>query len=150
HTGWWKYAWCGPEADEERYIHRHPGAHPDMVEWLKKKKIHIWGVDCVSTDHPLCLPIGRWLGKGGLEIHQRVKDLFEKKYGKEMLEMMLSPEYYQLTHNKLFPHDCVHLENLGGEIGAPELQNKRVTIFCLPILIEGAESAWTRVVALLE
>ncbi|RLG01446.1 MAG: cyclase family protein, partial [Thaumarchaeota archaeon] len=27
---------------------------------------------------------------------------------------------------------------------------KRVTIFCLPILIEGAESAWTRVVALLE
>ena len=150
HTGWWKYAWCGPEADEERYIHRHPGAHPDMVEWLKKKKIHIWGVDCVSTDHPLCLPIGRWLGKGGLEIHQRVKDLFEKKYGKEMLEMMLSPENYQLTHNKLFPYDCVHLENLGGEIGAPELQNKRVTIFCLPILIEGAESAWTRVVALLE
>ena len=67
----------------------------------------------------------------------RVKELFEKEYGKKMLEMMLSPEYYQLTHNKLFPHDCVHLENLGGEIGAPELQNKRVTIFCLPILIGG-------------
>ena len=24
---------------------------------------------------------------------------------------------YQLTHNALFPHDCIHVENLGGDIG---------------------------------
>ena len=42
HTGWHKYAQFGPEADEEKYIHMHPGAHPDMVPWLLEKKIHIW------------------------------------------------------------------------------------------------------------
>jgi hypothetical protein len=35
-----------------------------MVPWLLEKKIHIWGVDVVSTDHPMNLPIGRFLGKG--------------------------------------------------------------------------------------
>jgi kynurenine formamidase len=58
HTGWHKHAQFGAEPDEERYIHMHPGAHPDMVPWLLEKKIHIWGVDCVSTDHPMNLPIG--------------------------------------------------------------------------------------------
>ena len=66
HTGWDKHAQFGSEPDEEKYIHRHPGAHPDMVPWLLKKKIHIWGVDCVSTDHPMNLPIGRFLGKGDM------------------------------------------------------------------------------------
>ena len=30
HTGWEKHAQFGSEPDEEKYIHRHPGAHPDM------------------------------------------------------------------------------------------------------------------------
>ena len=150
HTGWHKYTWCGPEADEERYIHRHPGAHPDMVNWLIKKKIHIWGVDAVSTDHPMDLPIGRFLGKGTFGQCDRVRAICEKRFGgKEAVDKLFPSEDYQLTHNKLFGHDCIHLENLGGEIGKPELQNKRVTISCSPIMIEGAESAWTRVVALL-
>ena len=28
----------GRTPDEERYIHMHPGAHPDMVPWLLKKR----------------------------------------------------------------------------------------------------------------
>ena len=150
HTGWHKYAAYGPEPDEERYIHRHPGSHPDMVDWLIKKKIHIWGVDAVSTDHPMDLPIGRFLGKGTFGQCERVRALCEQKFGgKEAVDRLFPPEDYQLTHNKLFPHDCIHLENLGGEISKPELQNKRLTIVCSPILIEGAESAWCRVVAFL-
>ncbi len=150
HTGWYRYAAYGPEPDEERYIHRHPGSHPDMVDWLIKKKIHIWGVDAVSTDHPMDLPIGRFLGKGTFGQCDRVRALCEKKFGgEEAVDKLFPPEDYQLTHNKLFPHDCIHLENLGGQISKPELQNKRLTIVCSPILIEGAESAWTRVLALL-
>ncbi len=150
HTGWYRYAAYGPEPDEERYILRHPGAHPDMVDWLIKKKIHIWGVDAVSTDHPMDLPIGRFLGKGTFGQCERVRALAEKKFGgKAAVDKLFPPEDYQLTHNKLFPEDCIHLENLGGQIGKPELQNKRLTIVCSPILIEGAESAWTRVLALL-
>ena len=34
HTGWHRYAQFGETPDEERYILRHPGAHPDMVPWL--------------------------------------------------------------------------------------------------------------------
>jgi kynurenine formamidase len=150
HTGWHKYAAYGTEQDEERYILRHPGAHPDMVNYLIKKKIHIWGVDAVSTDHPMDLPIGRFLGKGTFGQCDRVRALCEKKFGgKEAVDKLFPLDHYQLTHNRLFDHDCIHLENLGGEIGKPELQNKRVTIVCTPIKIEGAESAWTRVLALL-
>ncbi len=59
----------------------HPGAHPDMVPWLLKKGIHIWGVDCVSTDHPMNLPIGRFLGKGMHDHWARVRAKAEEKFG---------------------------------------------------------------------
>ena len=54
----------GATPDEELYYHYHPGAHPDLVNWLLNKEIHVWGVDCVSTDHPMNLPIGRFLVEG--------------------------------------------------------------------------------------
>ena len=150
HTGWEKYAWCGSEADEERYILRHPGADRRMVNWLIKKKIHIWGMDAVSTDHPMNLPIGRFLGKGTFGQCERVRALAEKKFGgKEAVDKLFPPEDYQLTHNKLFTEDCIHLENLGGQITAPEIQDKRVVISCFPWLFEGGESAWCRTVVFL-
>lgn len=40
HTGWHKYSFFGEEADEERYIQRHPGPHFSICDWLLKKKIH--------------------------------------------------------------------------------------------------------------
>jgi len=151
HTGWHKYAWCGSEPDEERYILRHPGAHPDMVDWLKKKKIKLWMVDTVSTDHPMDLPIGRFLGKGTFGTCDKVRALCEKKFGgKEAVDKLFPPDDYQLTHNRLFTHDCIHAENLGGEIGAPEIQNKRIAIGCFPWKFQGGEAAFSRVVAFVE
>ncbi|MEM3402691.1 MAG: cyclase family protein [Candidatus Hadarchaeales archaeon] len=149
HTGWHKYGYGGSEPDEERYIHYHPGADRRMVDWLIKKKIKIWGVDAVSTDHPMNLPIGRFLGKGTFGHCERVRALAEKKFGKENVDKLFPPEDYQLTHNALFPKDCIHLENLGGQISAPELQNRRCVISCLPVKFEGGESAWARVVAMI-
>ncbi len=149
HTGWSKYTWCSPEADEERYIFRHPGAHPDMVPFLLKKKVKIWGVDAVSTDHPMDLPIGRFLGKATIGTCDKVRALSEKKFGKQKLAEMFPEADYQLTHNKLFDHDCLHMENLGGEINKPELQNKRVTLGCFPWLFYQGEAAFCRVVAFL-
>ena len=81
HTGFHKHAQFGSEPDEEKYIHRHPGAHPDLVPWLLEKEIHIWGVDCVSTDHPMNLPIGRFLGKGAHGHCDRVRKQCEEKFG---------------------------------------------------------------------
>jgi kynurenine formamidase len=116
HTGWSKYTFLAPDGDEERYILRHPGPHYSICEWLLDKKIHLWGVDMISTDHPMNLPIGRFLGKGGLEQWAKVRGIVEEKFGADKIDELFPPEAYQLTHNALFPYDCVHVENLGGEI----------------------------------
>ena len=147
HTGWHRYAQFGAEPDEEKYIHLHPGAHPRMVQWLLDKKIHIWGVDCISTDHPMNLPIGRFLGKGMHGHCDRVRALCEEKFGAEQMEELFPDSAYQLTHNALFPHDCMHIENLGGDLDADELQNRRLTLGCFPWKFKGGEAAFCRVVA---
>lgn len=150
HTGWHRHAQFGSEPDEEKYIHMHPGAHPDMVPWLLDKKIKIWGVDVVSTDHPMDLPIGRFLGKGMHGHCDRVRAKCEEKYGKANMEKLFPEEDYQLTHNVLFPHNCMHIENLGGDLSAPEIQNKRLIIGCFPWKFKGGEAAFSRVIAFVE
>ncbi|HSA80547.1 MAG TPA: cyclase family protein [Geminicoccaceae bacterium] len=147
HTGWHRYSFLEPEADEEKYIHRHPGPHHSICEWLLDKKIHIWGVDMISTDHPMNLPIGRFLGKGGLNHCERVRQQCAEKFGADKLEELFPPEAYQLTHNALFPHNCMHVENLGGDIGLKELHNRRITIGVFPWKFKGGEAAFCRAVA---
>jgi kynurenine formamidase len=149
-TGWHKHAQFGSQPDEEKYILRHPGPHFDLVDWLLEKKIHLWGVDMISTDHPMNLPIGRFLGKGGLEQWKKVRAQCEDKFGAENIDLLFPDRAYQLTHNALFPHDCFHVENLGGQIGAPELQNKRITLGCFPWMFKGGEAAFCRAVAFVE
>ncbi len=150
HTGWHNYGQYGDEADEEKYIHMHPGAHPDMVDWLIEKNIKVWGVDAVSTDHPMDLPIGRFLGQGTFEQHKKVKARAKERFGEEKLEELFPEEDYQLTHNELFPHDICHMENLGGEIGKSKLHNKRIKLGCFPWKFKDGEAAFARVVAFLE
>ncbi len=150
HTGWHKHAQFGSEPDEEKYIHRHPGPHFEIVDWLLEKKIHLWGVDMVSTDHPMNLPIGRFLGKGGLEHWKKVTAQCEEKFGKDKMDELFPEKAYQLTHNALFPYDCIHVENMGGQISAPELQNKRLTLGCFPWLFKGGEAAFCRCVAFVD
>ncbi|CAN5724795.1 cyclase family protein [soil metagenome] len=146
-TGWHRHGQFGEEPDEERYIHMHPGAHPDMVPWLLEKKIRIWGVDCISTDHPMNLPIGRFLGKGMQGHCDRVRARAEEKFGASAVAELFPDSAYQLTHNALFPHNCMHIENLGGDISAPELQNRRQILGCFPWKFKGGEAAFCRVVA---
>jgi len=147
HTGWHKYSFFSEDADEERYIQRHPGPHFSICDWLLKKKIHIWGVDMISTDHPMNLPIGRFLGKGGLEHWQRVRAKTVEKFGEDQMDVLFPDSAYQLTHNALFPHDCIHVENLGGDIGLKELHNKRITLGVFPWKFKGGEAAFCRAVA---
>lgn len=149
-TGWHKYSFLEPEGDEERYIQRHPGPHFSICEWLLDKKIHVWGVDMISTDHPMNLPIGRFLGRGGLEHWQKVRAKTVEKFGEDQMGVLFPDSAYQLTHNALFPHDCVHVENLGGAIGDPALHNKRITLGAFPWNFKGGEAAFCRAVAWLD
>ena len=118
------------------------------MPWLLEKDIHIWGVDCISTDHPMNLPIGRFLGKGMHGHCDRVRKQCEDKFGgPEGVAKLFPDSAYQLTHNALFPKHCMHIENLGGDITAPELQNKRLILGCFPWKFKGGEAAFCRAVA---
>ena len=148
HTGWHKHSQFGTEPDEEKYIQRHPGPHHSIVPWLLEKKIHLWGVDMVSTDHPMNLPIGRFLGKGGLEHWAKVRARTEAKFGgADKVNELFPEDAYQLTHNALFPADCFHVENMGGQISDPALHNRRITLGAFPWLFKGGEAAFCRAVA---
>jgi kynurenine formamidase len=41
----------------------------------------------------------------------------------------------------------MHIENVGGEIDAPELQNTRCIVGCFPWKFRGGEAAFCRTVA---
>ena len=141
HTGWEKHAQFGSDPDEEKYIHRHPGAHPDMVPWLLEKEIHIWGVDCISTDHPMNLPIGRFLGKGMHGHCDRVRKQCEDKFGgPEGVAKLFPDSAYQLTHNALFPKNCMHIENLGGDIDRAGAAEQAADPRLLPVEVQRRRS----------
>jgi kynurenine formamidase len=95
------------------------------------------------------LPIGRFLGKGMHGHCDKVQKACREKFGDRM-EELFPDEAYQLTHNALFPHNCMHVENLGGDISAPELQNKRLTLGVFPWKFKGGEAAFCRAVAFVE
>ena len=52
------------------------------------------------------------------------------------MDKLFPDSAYQLTHNALFPKDCMHIENLGGDIDAPELQNKRLILGLLSVEVQ--------------
>ena len=93
------------------------------------------------------LPIGRLQGAGQHGHCDRVRALSLEKFGEEGMKELFPDSAYQLTHNALFPHNCMHIENLGGDLSAPELQNQRMRLGCFPSKFRGGEAAFSRVVA---
>lgn len=139
-TGYHKYAWDQPEADELRYMVKHPGPLREFEEWCIKKKLKWIGVDCGSADHPMNTKIREWQPKEAKECDAYLK----AKYGKSMEELMPDSDY-QVMHIPLFPLNIIHAENLGGEID--EVLNKRVVIGAFPWKFVGGESCICRIVA---
>jgi len=73
-----------------------------------------------------------------------------EKFGEDQMDVLFPDSAYQLTHNALFPHDCIHVENLGGDIGNPALHNRRITLGVFPWKFKGGEAAFCRAVAWLD
>lgn len=142
HTGYHHYSWDQPEADEVRYMCKHPGPMLEFAEFCEKMKIRWIGVDCGSADHPMNTKIREWMPSLAMECDE----YFKKKYGKTLMEIF-PPTHYQLMHIKLFPLDIIHVENIGGDID--KVLNRRLTIGCFPWKFQGGESAFARVVAFL-
>ncbi len=143
HTGYHRYGWDQPLADEVRYMVMHPGPDREFAEWAKRKKIRWIGVDCGSADHPMNTIIRNWMPRQAEEADAH----FRKKYGKPLAEMFTGDKY-QLMHIEMFPHHIIHAECLGGDIDL--LLNQRVTIGCFPWRFVDGESCISRIVAFVE
>ena len=143
HTGYHHFGWDMPTANEVRYMVQHPGPDREMAEWMKKKKIKWFGVDCGSGDHPMNTIVRDWAPR-----QARVADkVFRKKFGKPMAEVFDDTKY-QLMHIELFPHGIIHAECIGGEIDL--VLNKRLTIGFFPWRFVDGESCIGRCVAMVE
>ena len=77
----------------------------------------------------------------------KVRAQAEEKFGTDKMGELFPDSAYQLTHNALFPHNCMHVENLGGDMGLKELHNKRITLGVFPWKFKGGEAAFCRAVA---
>ncbi len=143
HTGYHRYGWDQPLADEIRYMVKHPGPDREFAEWAKRKKLKWIGVDCGSADHPMNTIIRNWMPRQAAEADAN----FRAKYGKSV-EEMFTGDKYQLMHIEMFPDHIIHAECLGGDIDL--LLNRRTTIGCFPWRFVDGESSISRIVAFVE
>ena len=143
HTGYHRYGWDQPLADEVRYMVKHPGPDREFAEWAHRKKIKWIGVDCGSADHPMNTIIRTWMPRQAEEADAH----FRAKYGKAMAELF-TPDKYQLMHIEMFPDHIIHAECLGGDIDL--LLNQRATIGCFPWRFVDGESCISRIVAFVD
>ncbi|ABR46915.1 cyclase family protein [Alkaliphilus metalliredigens QYMF] len=142
-TGYHKYGWDQPEADERRYMLRHPGPSMDFIDWIKEMEIKWIGVDCGSADHPMNTKIREWEPGEALQADAYLQE----KYGKALEEIYSWPQTYQAMHTKVFPkpYEIIHAENVGGQLN--EVLNRRLIIGCFPWKFVGGESSICRILA---
>ncbi|QIA27379.1 cyclase family protein [Thermaerobacter sp. PB12/4term] len=139
HTGYHHYYNHGDRPDEERYFCKHPGPTREFAEWALSMELRWIGIDAGSADHPMNTIIRK--------LRPDLAREAERKLGRPLDEIFPDREF-QLMHNFLFPHDLVHVENVGGDID--RVLNQRVWIGCFPWKFEGGEAAFCRVVAFVQ
>jgi arylformamidase len=96
-------------------------------------------VDAGSADHPMNTVIRRMRPDEAARA--------EAKLGRS-LDEVFPVDDYQVMHVELFPHDVIHIENLGGAID--EVLDRRIRFGCFPWRFEGGEAAFCRAVAFLD
>lgn len=143
HTGYHRYGWDQPLADEVRYMVKHPGPDREFADWCKAKKLKWLGVDCGSADHPMNTIVRTWMPRQAQEAEAH----FRKKYGRPLAEIF-TDDKYQVMHIELFPYGIIHAECLGGDIDL--LLNERVEIGCFPWRFVDGESCICRIVAFVD
>lgn len=143
HTGYHKYYpenWANrDEVDETAYFIRHPGPTREFAQWVLERGIRWLAVDVGSADHPMNTVIRKMRA-------DEAEDA-QAKLGRSLDEIFPKQDY-QIMHTLLFPHDIIHIENLGGAID--EVLDQRITFGCFPWRFQGGEAAMCRAVAFLD
>ena len=143
HTGYHHFGWDMPNADEVRYMVKHPGPDREFSLWCREKKIRWLGVDCGSADHPMNTIIRDWMPRQAEEADR----VFQNMYGQPLAERF-TPDKYQFMHIELFPYGIIHAECIAG--GLDLLLNRRTTIGFFPWRFVDGESCIGRCVAFVE
>ena len=139
HTGFHHHYTRERDMDEEKYMLMHPGGYEELADWIIDMKFKWTGFDCGSADHPMNTTIR--------DRRPDVKKRFEKKFGKSVDEVFPEEKLF-IMHKKVFPHNILHIENIGGDID--KVLNKRCKIGAFPWRFVGGEASICRVVAFVE
>jgi kynurenine formamidase len=143
HTGYHRYYpenWVErKEVDETRYFIRHPGPTREFAEWVLDRGVRWLAIDAGSADHPMNTIIRK--------VRADEADEAEKALGASLDELFPKRDL-QIMHTLLFPHDVIHIENLGGQVDL--VLDQRVMLGCFPWRFQGGEAAFCRAVAFLE
>lgn len=143
HTGYHRYYpenWVDrSEMDEVRYFNRHPGPTREFAEWVLDRGVRWLAVDAGSQDHPM----NTLIRKARPDEARKA----ERALGRSLDEIFPEDDY-QIMHRLLFPHDVIHIENLGGEID--QVLDRKITFGCFPWRFQGGEAAFCRAVAFLD
>jgi kynurenine formamidase len=143
HTGYHRHYpenWADRSAvDETKYFIRHPGPTRAFAEWVLSRGVRWIAVDVGSADHPMNTVIRR--------IRADEAEEAEKKLGRGLDDIFPKADY-QIMHTLLFPHDVIHIENLGGRID--DVLDQKVMFGCFPWRFQGGEAAPCRAVAIVE
>ena len=121
------------------YFIRHPGPTREFAEWVLDRGVRWLAVDAGSADHPMNTVIRK--------IRPDEAEDAEAALGRSLDEVFPRQDL-QIMHTLLFPHDVIHIENLGGEID--EVLDQRIQFGCFPWKFVGGEAAFCRAVAFLE
>ncbi|CEP69176.1 Putative cyclase [Moorella glycerini] len=140
HTGFHHYSCESKDFDEDAYFCKHPGPTREFAEWALAMELRWIGVDCGSADHPMNTVVRSLRPDHAARV--------EKVIGRP-LDDAFPPEDYQVMHFHLFPHELIHVENIGGDID--ELLNQRINLIgVFPWKFVGGEASICRVVAFLD
>jgi len=139
YAGWDRYNWTKETRNDVTYFDRHPGPHPEVIDYLVEKKIRWVGGDLASIDHSMYVRV-RWMRP------DLVKE-YEELTGKPIDET-LPMKWFEYVHYTTARNDICMLENLGGEL--EQVAGRRVTMGAFPWRWIGGEGCVCRVVAFLE
>lgn len=138
YTGYKRFYPGQATEDEPRYFLRHPGGGRELAEWLVEMDIAWSAVDCASADHPMNTTIRK--------MRPELVEEFEDMVGKK-LHQVFPPKDLFVMHRVPFPHNIVHVENLGGDV--EQVLNRRCLIGVFPWKFVGGEASIARVAAFL-
>jgi arylformamidase len=136
HTGWHRYAWCGPEANETTYFATHPGPSHDLVDYLLAREVDWIGVDTPAFEHPLNTAIR--------DMRPDQVAAFETLHGRP-LEQDYPRVRLLYAHKAMAARQRLLVECLGDGLG--RVTGRRLTVGAFPWRFIRGEASICRVVA---